>query len=122
MTSPPDTTALQAAIEPIAAYCARTPSPNAHADRCAALVNEVADYVEAVEQQAQADATGPDWQAIAGQMVQALDFPASTNPVVLRSQRLLSLPHLQARTALPLAQRMLLATVSSHHLGVPASL
>lgn len=116
------TDALRTAVAPIAAYVARTPAPNQHADRCAALVDAVADYVDEVEEAEAARAAEPDWQALAYRMVAALDFPPSTNPLVLRCQRLLDSPALQRRAARPLAQRMLLATITSHHLGLPDQL
>lgn len=123
MTSPPNTAALLAAllaaIEPIAAYCARTPAPNVHADRCAALVNAAADYVEAVEQQA----AGPDWQAIAHRLLTRCPLPASTpSPWSAFAAQQLARPDFVARRALPLVQRMELATRNSHYLGLPNAL
>lgn len=120
--STPDTTALLAAVEPIAAYVERTPPPNRHADKCAALVDAVADYVEEVEEAEATRAAEPNWKALTYQMVGALDFPPSTNPLILRCQGLLDTPRLKARAALPLAQRMYLAQLTSHHLGPPNDL
>jgi len=117
--SAPDTTALLAAVEPIAAYVARTPPPNKHADRCAVLVDAVADYVDAVEQAAEARAAEPDWRALAYRMVFALDFPPSTHPLLVCCRRFLDSPRLKARAALPLAQRLYLAQLTSHYLGLP---
>jgi hypothetical protein len=122
MPTPLTTDALLAAVAPIAAYVARTPAPNKHADRCAVLVDAVADYVDEVADADAARAAAPDWQALTYRMVAALDFPPSTNPLVLRCRVLLDSPHLQARAALPLAQRMYLAQINSHHLGLPDQL
>ncbi|MDO7851379.1 hypothetical protein [Hymenobacter convexus] len=119
MPTPTTTDALLAAVEPIAAYVARTPAPNRHADRCAVLVDAVADYVEEVEAAETVRAAEPDWKALTYRMVAALDFPSPTHPLILRCRALLDSPRLQARAALPLAQRMLAATVTSHHLGTP---
>lgn len=118
MTSP-DTTALRAAIIPIAAYCARTPAPNAHADRCATLVNAAADYVEAVE----ATPTGPDWAAVAYFLLTRCAVPASApaSPWAVFAAAQLARMAFQARRALPLAQRMALASLNSHYLDSPDS-
>ena len=110
---------LIAAIEPIAAYNARTPSPNKHADHCAALINAIGDFADAVEDEEKSRAAQPNWRAIVGQMVACLEFPPSTNPLVLRIERHLAQPHLQARAAWPRAQRMIAAEIKSHHLGLP---
>ena len=122
MTSP-DTAPLLAAIEPIAAYCARTPAPNTHADRCAALVNAAADYVEAVEQVETVRTEAPDWRAIALRMAACLDTSAyPPSPLAARVGALLATPALRRRAALPLAQRMYLAQINSHYLGTPSTL
>lgn len=110
---------LLAAIEPIAAYCARTPSPNKHADQCEDFVNAASEYVDAVEAEELARAAQPNWRAIAAQMVAHLQFPPRTNPLILRIERHLAQPHLQARAAWPLAQRMTAAKINSHYLGTP---
>ena len=117
--SMPNTAALLAAVEPIAAYVARTPPSNQHADRCATLVDAVADYVEAVEMEAEACAAEPDWKTIALRIMDALDFSPPTNRLLLRCQRLLDRPHLKKRAAQPLAPRLYLAQFTSHHLGLP---
>ncbi|SFP79332.1 hypothetical protein [Hymenobacter arizonensis] len=117
----PDTTALLAAVEPIAAYVNRTPSPNKHADRCAALVDAVADYVEDVEQAEEARAAQPDWEALAYRMIQYVQ-PTPFTPLMQRNWAFLTGPCAEARAALPLAQRMALASITSHHLGRPAYL
>lgn len=111
--------ALIAAIEPIAAYNARTPAPNKHADHCAALINAIGDFADAVENEGKARAAQPNWQAIALQMIAHLEFPPRTNPLILRIERHLAQPHLQARAAWPRAQRMMAAEIKSHHLGLP---
>jgi hypothetical protein len=119
MTSP-DTAPLLAAIEPMAAYCARTPAPNAHADRLAALVNAAADYVEAVE----ASRVGPDWAAVADCLLARCPLPVSANPSPWSAfaAAQLARPDFQLRRAQPLARRMALASLTSHHLGLPDSL
>lgn len=117
--SPPDTSALLAAVEPIAAYLARTPPPNKHADKCAALVDAVADYVEGVAQAEERRAGEPDWQALAYRMVQRIEPTAPPSPLVVRCRAFLASPAMQARAALPLVDRMRLATVTSHRLGIP---
>ena len=110
---------LIAAIEPLSAYCARTPPGNRHADQVEALIATASDYVDAVEAETDARAAQPDWRIIAARRVAALDFPPTTNPFILRAQGHLGQPHLQARAAWPLAQRMLATECCSHHLGLP---
>ena len=107
---------LEAAIAPLAAYCARTPAPNRHADHVAAFIDAAADYVAAVEAAEATRARQPDWQAITVQMVACLEFEPSTNPLVLRVTRQLAQPHLLARAAWPLAKQILAATITSHQL------
>ena len=110
---------LIAAIEPIAAYVNRTPAGNKHADHCEALVTTAIAFANEVDADTKARAAQPNWRAIAAQMVAVLDFPPSTNPLVLRIEPQLAQPRLQARAAWPLAQRMLAAEIKSHHLGLP---
>ena len=115
MTSP-DTTALRAAIEPIAAYCARTPAPNAHADLLATLVNAAVDYAEAVEQAS----AGPDWQTIADRLLMRCPLPVSASPSPWSAFAVLQMarPDLRARLALPLAQRIACASLNSNFLAL----
>lgn len=110
---------LLAAIEPLAAYCARTPAGNRHADHVADLINAASEYVEATEAETKWRAQQPDWQGIAAQMAGALDFPPSASALILRCQQHLEKPSVQTRAAAPLAQRMYLATATSHNLGFP---
>lgn len=113
--------ALLAAIEPIAAYCARTPAPNRHADYCAELINTISEYAEVAEAAADAQAAAPDWEAITERVITALNFPAPAWPVILRARRLLDSPAMKTRAALSVAQRLYLATITSHHLGIPTA-
>lgn len=115
--STPDILALLAAVKPIAAYAARTPPPDRLADDCATLVNTVADLVDAIEQAAEARVAEPDWQALFYRVVASLDFPASTHPLVRRCRQSLANPCANARATLPLAQRLFLASITSHHLS-----
>jgi hypothetical protein len=113
---------LVAAIEPIAAYVARTPPPNRHADHCADLIDAASEYVDAVAEEEKARAAQPNWQAIADQMIRVLELPPSPNLLILRIERHLRQPALKERAAWPLAQRMIAAECCSHHLGLPDSL
>ena len=117
--NPATTDTLLAAVQPIAAYVERTPPPNKHADRCAALVDAVADYVEEVEEAEAARQAEPNWKALTYQMVAALEFPPCTHPLVLRCRQFLDSPSMQRRAALAPAQRLYLAQITSHHLGQP---
>ena len=110
---------LVAAIEPLAAYCARTPPGNRHADQVEALITTASEYVEAVAAETEARAAQPDWRAIAAQMVAYLEFPPCTNPLVLRVQRHLDSPAMKHRAALTQVQRLYLPQITSHHLGLP---
>ena len=122
MPSPETTTALRAAIEPLAAYVARTPAGNRHADAVATAVDAVADYVEEAEREAHRRQLQPDWQAVAMRMAERVEPTAPPSALVLRCRALLNSPRLLARAALPLAQRMALAQINSHHLGTPDTL
>ena len=118
MPSPATTTALLAAVRPLAAYVARTPAGNAHADKCAALVDAVADYVE---EATAADflPPAPDWEALVYRMAAYIAPTAPPSAVAARTRAHLDSPAMQARAALPLAQRMSAARICSHHLGTP---
>lgn len=118
MPSPTTTAALLAAVQPLAAYVARAPAANAHADRCAALVDAVADYAEEVEAE-NATPPGPDWQHILDRVMAYLEPEKPPTPLMVRTRA--HLDSLQTRAALPLAQRMAQARISSHHLGIPDS-
>lgn len=120
MPSPTATAALLAAVEPIAAYVARTPAGNAHADKCALLVDAVADYVDEAAA-ADFEPPAPDWEAIASQLAGLLP-PTAPTALMSRCRAFLDSPAMQARAALPLAQRMALAEITSHHLGTPDTL
>ena len=108
-------TALLAAVEPVAAYVARTPAGNAHADRCAALVNAVADYVELAS--APPVAAGPDWERVTARIMAHWDMDTPITPLMARTRAHLDLLH--ARAARPLVERMSQARITSHHLGTP---
>ena len=116
MPSTLTTTALLTAVHPLAAYVARTPPGNAHADRCAALVDAVADYVEETEAE-NATPPGPDWEAITGRIMAY--FEPEQPPTALMARTRAHLDTLKARAALPLVQRMSQARICSHHLGIP---
>lgn len=117
MPSPTPTAALLAAIEPLAAYVARTPSGNAHADKVATAVDAVADYVEGVEAAAYQHAQEPDWQALAYQLAAAVTLPPEPPcPLIARCRALLSSPRALRTAALPLAHRQALAAVTSYDL------
>ena len=119
MPSPALTAALLAAIEPLAAYVARTPAGNAHADKVAAAVDRVADYVEAAEAEA-FTAPAPDWQAITGRIMAYFEPEQPRTALMLRTRAHLDLLH--ARAVRPLTERMAAARISSHHLGTPDTL
>ena len=119
MNKLPTTDALLAAVKPIAAYVARTPAPNKHADKCAALVDAVADYVEEVELTQADRAAEPDWQALVYQMLRYVEPTTPPTPLMLRCQALLDSPANKTCATLPLAQRILLATTNSLDLGLP---
>ena len=110
------TAALLAALAPLAAYVARTPPGNAHADRCAALVDAVADYAEEVEAE-NATPPGPDWQHIVDRIMAYMTPDKPPTPLMVRTRA--HLDSLQARADLPLTQRMSQARICSHHLGIP---
>ena len=112
---------LLAAIEPIAAYVNRTPAGNKHADHCADLINAVSEYAETAEAAADTRAASPDWEAITEQVVTALNFAPSAHPVLLRARRFVDSPAMKERAALSVAQRLYLATITSHHLGIPTA-
>ena len=116
MPSPALTTALLAAIEPLAAYVARTPPGNAHADKVAAALEAVADYVDAT---AAADFTppAPDWEHITDRIMAHFESELPPTPLMVRTAA--HLARLSARAAWPLAQRMAAARITSHHLGTP---
>ena len=116
MPSPALTAALRAAIEPLAAYVARTPPGNAHADKVAAVVDRVADYVEAAEAEA-FPAPGPDWQAITGRIMAYFEPEQPRTALMARTRAHLDLLH--ARAAGTLLERMSQARITSHHLGTP---
>ena len=115
MPSPEVTAALLAAVEPLAAYVARTPAGNAHADRCAALVNAVADYVE--QATPEPPAPGPDWQHVTERIMSYLTPEKPPTPLMVRTRA--HLDTLTARAAGPLVGRMSQARICSHHLGTP---
>lgn len=119
MPSPQTTTALRSAIEPLAAYVARTPAGNRHADTVAAAVDAVADYVEEVEAENEVP-PGPDWEHIAHRFLAYLEPEKPPTPAMIRARR--QLDYLAARAARPLAERMALASLNSHYLGCPATL
>ena len=106
---------LLAAIEPAAAYLERTARPNRHADQLEELVNAALDFGEAADQRL----SGPDWESIALRMARYLEPTAPPSPIVARTRAHLDQPHLLARAALPLARRMALAAITSHHLSIP---
>ena len=116
MPSPALTAALLAAIEPLAAYVARTPAGNAHADRCAALVDAVADYVDAVDAEAWS-APAPDWAHVTARILVRWDLDTPITPRMARTRAHLDLLH--GRVARPLVERMSQARICSHHLGTP---
>ena len=115
---PPPTAPLLAAIEPLAAYVARTPAGNAHADRVAAAVDAVADYVEETEAE-NATPPGPDWQHIVDRILAYLTPEQPLTPLMARTRAHLDQPHLKARAARPLVERMAAERICSHHLGTP---
>jgi hypothetical protein len=110
---------LLAAIEPIAAYVNRTPAGNKHADHCADLINAAADYADAVEAEEQARAEATDWQQVADCLLARMVPPTAPSPLLARISAHLRHLRLQARALKPLAERMLQATITSHHLGLP---
>lgn len=110
--------ALFTAVEPVAAYCQRTARPNRHADQLDQLLTAVADFGAAADQLATQTDAGPDWQAIAMRMLPLVP-PAAPTALQVRCRALLARPDMQARAALPLAQRMALGAITSHHLGCP---
>ena len=118
MPSARTTDALLAAIRPLAAYVARTPPGNAHADKVAAVVDRVADYVEAAEAEA-FPAPGPDWQAITGRIMAYFEPEQPRTALMARTRAHIDLLH--ARAARPLTERMAAARITSHHLGTPDS-
>ena len=109
-------TALLAAVEPVAAYVARTPAGNAHADKVAAVVDAVANYVEAAEAEA-FKAPAPDWEAITGRIMAYFEPEQPRTALMARTRAHLDLLH--ARAARPLIERMSQARICSHHLGTP---
>ena len=118
MPSPATTATLLAAIEPLAAYVARTPAGNAHADRCAALVDAVADYVDAVDAEAWT-APAPDWEHVTARILAHWEMDTPITQLMARTRAHLDLLH--ARAAQPLAPRMSAARLTSHHLGTPST-
>ena len=118
MPRPETTTALLTAIHPIAAYVARTPAGNAHADRCAALVDAVADYVDEAAA-ADFEPPAPDWEVLALRMAAYIEPTAPPSPIAARTRA--HLDTLTARAARPLPERMAAARLISHHLGLPAT-
>lgn len=116
MPSPATTTALLAAVEPIAAYVARTPPGNAHADKCAALVDAVADYVEEAATVAK---PGPDWEHITARILAHWDMERPDSPLMARTRA--HLDTLKARAAGTLLERLVQSRYTSHHLGTPDS-
>lgn len=119
MPSAPTTAALLAAVQPLAAYVARTPPGNAHADKVAAAVDAVADYVEEAEAE-NATPPGPDWQHIVDRILAYMTPEKPPTPLMARTRA--HLDTLKARAALPLTQRMTQARICSHHLGTPETL
>ena len=112
--------AVVTAIEPIAAYVNRTPAGNKHADNCAALINSVSDLADTVEAAAAQRAQEPHWRRIAERAISRIAVPGyQPSALILRCQRFLDSPSMQRRATLPLAQRMYLAQINSHHLGLP---
>ena len=116
MPSARTTAALLAAIHPLAAYLDRTPAGNAHADRIAAAVDTVADYVEETEAE-NAVPPGPDWQHILDRLMVYMEPEKPPTALMIRTRN--HLDTLQARAALPLAQRVSQARICSHYLGIP---
>ena len=116
MPSPATTTALLAAVRPLAAYVARTPAGNAHADKVAAAVDAVADYVEETEAE-NATPPGPDWQDITARIMAYFEPDKPPTPLMARTRA--HLDTLKARAARPLIERMAAARICSHHLGTP---
>ena len=116
MPSPASTAALLAAVAPLAAYVARTPAGNAHADKVAAALEAVADYVDATTA---ADFTPPpiDWEHITDRIME--HFESELPPTPLMARTAAHLARLSARADWPLAQRMAAAHITSHHLGTP---
>lgn len=122
MPSPDTTAALHAAVVPLAAYVARTPAGNRHADQVAAAVDAVADYVEEAEREEHHRHGQPNWQALVYRLAAHIEPTAPPSALVVRCRALLDSPRLQARAARPLAQRMALAQLNSHYLGPPDTL
>ena len=112
MPSPALTAALLAAIEPLAAYVARTPPGNAHADKVAAAVNAVADYMEQA-----VPPPGPDWEHVTARILVHWDMDTPVTPLMARTRA--HIDRLHARAARPLVERMSQARITSHHLGTP---
>ena len=110
--------ALFTAVEPVAAYCQRTARPNRHADQLDQLLSAVADFGAAADQAVALAEAGPDWEAIAMRLAPLLP-PVAPTPLEIRCRAFLDSPAMKARAALPLAQRMALASITSHHLGTP---
>ena len=107
--------ALLDAIEPLSAYLERTARPNRHAEQVEELVNAALDVGEAAD----ARLAGPDWQAIALLMLPLVIPTTAPSALMVRVRAHLDQPHLKARAALPLIERMRLAQLTSHHLGFP---
>ena len=104
--------ALLAAIEPLAAYVARTPAGNTHADKVAAAVNAVADYMEQA-----VPPPGPDWEHVTTRIPAHWDMDTPVTPLMARTRA--HIDRLHARAARPLVERMSQARITSHHLGTP---
>ena len=115
MPSPALTAVLLAAIEPLAAYVARTPAGNAHADKVAAAVNAVADYMEQAAQPP--PPPGPDWEHVTARILVHWDMDTPITPLMARTRA--HLDRLHERAARPLVERMSQARITSHHLGTP---
>lgn len=115
--------ALFAAVGPVAAYCQRTPRPNRHADHLDHLIAAVADFGTAADEAVTAaHGSARLAAALAAATERYTPPPDDPDPLVVRINRHLAYfdAH-RARHVSPATQALAL-TITSHHLGIPASL
>lgn len=104
--------AIRAALDALLCYDEHTEALLAYfRDALAAAQQLAAAQVPTLEA-----ALHPDWEAIAGRLLERLPLPTpapAPTPLVARIQRLLATPAMQARAALPLDHRRAIAGITS---------
>ena len=115
--------ALLEAVGPVAAYCQRTARPNRHADQLDHLIAAVADFGAAADAAVAAGHASARLAAVLSEIaLRHTPPPLNPAPLVVRINRHLAYfdAH-RARHVSPATQALAL-TITSHHLGIPASL